>query len=628
MADESRQVLEALNHAMREAAAGTPRLVVVQDTPVNHRPATPDDEAVPRPSSGIVRHFVQAVERRRDCALLSLTCDRQVASFYADVFAPALLRYSGKRSARGVTRLPSRAMAYLEAAAAAAPDRAIAFGVWLLCAAVPGLLEPFMSVQPVGLGALRTVVLLSGPLVLVSWLVQAHRAGLVVPSAAPEVPRPERLPRLLPAELCGVLLVDRLERIDRPSLGQLAAFFDSLLWRRRPPRCLMVLRLDPNAGGADVAEWLAREAQARADSWKVLTVPESSRDVARRLRTRAEQALAREDVTAGMAALVSLCELLLDDPEAGGGQAEFEATHRLQALKHLAIDLMERFRREPGAMGSDLRRVLLRTCLLLARIHLAAADDQAVAALWLINAFDLTDSLEGPAAALLLDDAIRPLVAPRQHRHLRRDYEPRVAAAIQRLGDAPRADWGRLGSILRHALGVLSAPSADLAEKQAYLQRARVEVQAANLPNAIYRFTRGTAKIDWENPERVDFDLLDGLYAAFVAQGDAPQATEVAQQTRFLRDAARSRDYLQVAEACRARGWPWAWALRVATHVEYRATPAYQRAAQLLGGLDGPAVQPGPTPSPRGEPVLASQGSAGASALPLACADAPLRAVP
>ena len=132
----------------------------------------------------------------------------------------------------------------------------------------------------------------------------------------------------------------------------------------------------------------------------------------------------------------------------------------------------------------------------------------------------------------------------------------------------------------------------DLATQPAAGEILPPEQSATTAPdleqNARAALETGRDVIDNEEPEEVDFELLDELRNLYRRRGEHERALEIEQQLQRLRDTARSRDYYLLAEKYRESGWDVEWALEVATSkdVTYTGSRYYHMASKWLKDLE------------------------------------------
>lgn len=284
------------------------------------------------------------------------------------------------------------------------------------------------------------------------------------------------------------------------------------------------------------------------------------------------------------------------------GPSRDELPSRVHETERVAVRYRQRFGSNANSLSAQVKVALYQACLLLGELY----KDDDLARGWLFCAFDTLVSLGFPGRAMQLDDLIGSKLTSEESREAYRERLVRASSHIKVSHET--ADWALVGTILRRHFGVSLVKSAHLSQKQEYLRMARAMLDLATQPaageilppeqsattapdleqNARAALETGRDVIDNEEPEEVDFELLDELRNLYRRRGEHERALEIEQQLQRLRDTARSRDYYLLAEKYRESGWDVEWALEVATSkdVTYTGSRYYHMASKWLKDLE------------------------------------------
>jgi hypothetical protein len=118
----------------------------------------------------------------------------------------------------------------------------------------------------------------------------------------------------------------------------------------------------------------------------------------------------------------------------------------------------------------------------------------------------------------------------------------------------------------------------QLPDKKRYLT-ARIKIMEDKYyGKALDLLEAGRALIDRENPEEVDFQLLEKVHEAYRITGKHGEAQDVLHQEQELKDIRQSRDFLLLAETYQENSWDSRWALQIVT--EPKTESQYRREAE------------------------------------------------
>jgi hypothetical protein len=280
--------------------------------------------------------------------------------------------------------------------------------------------------------------------------------------------------------------------------------------------------------------------------------------------------------------LTIMCELILSSKEIRDVLKESEIVDYLNKLIEAAIPYKERFGKAPDSLGVAEKAMFFRACLFLGQVWYQY-NNPDIAIDWLFTAFDLLTSLGLSGNAILLDSIIREVLSSLNIAEVQKAYEERLIQASLRIDpEYEEADWQSVGAILRRYFPIQIVVTEHLQVKQDCLKTYASMIELGNVQEAISALEKGVELIDEDNPEEIDFELLEKLYNKYRKIGAHEKAIEVKRKLQVLKDVDQSRTFLLLAKRYRDNGWDVKWALLVATDVTFKGSRYYERAREWL----------------------------------------------
>ena len=187
---------------------------------------------------------------------------------------------------------------------------------------------------------------------------------------------------------------------------------------------------------------------------------------------------------------------------------------------------------------------------------------------WLNTTFDILISLNLCGAAILLDNELRPVYEALGDTFGMEKHRRRIIAAAQKLDPGEeKIPFALISPILRrYYIGAVFAESQHITEKRECLQAARRALRhdEPETGPAIELLERACRLIDRHNPEDIDAEILETLTIACYRHGNPIRAREAREELTWIQSVIQSRDFLAIAERCKADGEDCRWALVIA----------------------------------------------------------------
>lgn len=262
--------------------------------------------------------------------------------------------------------------------------------------------------------------------------------------------------------------------------------------------------------------------------------------------------------------LVALCRTMLKERRS----IDAEVREYLDKTVRATTPYERHFREDPANLSRPDKSVFARACDLLASVSRPEAAHR-----WLLNLFDVYQSLGLYGHAILLDERFSRVLSDSATDGKRREYEERLRKASQRIGIANRVGegikWREVTKILRGYFGdAREAATPQSGKKRDHLKTGVRLIADKEIADAIGVLESGRSLIDPGNPEDVDIELLEKMVEASWMADRPEEAAEAERQRQELENIANSRDFLLLAKAYTEKGWEARWALEAATAVE------------------------------------------------------------
>jgi len=252
----------------------------------------------------------------------------------------------------------------------------------------------------------------------------------------------------------------------------------------------------------------------------------------------------------------------------------------LSRIVEVTFPYKTQFEKDPSSLSKPEKNLLVRSCRFMS---FYLSSDPKIAMEWLFTAFDVYVSMNLFGHAILLDDLIMRQLKDGKERA---DYEERLREISQHLAYAKfekeQVDWNDVSGTLQRHFSIERPVTQHLEHKQDFLTTGTRRLEDGDEEGAIVPLADGIALSDPENPEEIDFVLLEKLREAYRMTGKHEKVPGVDRLRQELSDVRQSRDYLRLAENCREDGWDPLWALSIATDVKNKGSQYYKEAYKQL----------------------------------------------
>lgn len=338
-------------------------------------------------------------------------------------------------------------------------------------------------------------------------------------------------------------------------------------------------------------KFAAQEMSARVIKADITRLRGDFRTAIQELQTAIEYYEREKDQFWLLQTLTIMCETILSAREVQEVLTSQDIITYLNRLIHVAQSYAERFGKNPNSLGLPEKIMFFRASRLLAWVWYYQCKKPDVATYWLFVAFDLLTSLGLFGNAILLDEFIREVLSSHGVAQDYEAYKNRLIQASQRISSKDEeADWQRVGAILRHYFPIQVPATEHVHTKQECVRTYEAMKELGRLPEAVEALEKGANLIDYDNPEEVDFELLERLCDVYREMGEHEKAVQVEGKQQELRDINQSRNFLLLAEKYRENGWDPRWALEIATEVSFRESRYYRKALAMLDEIRATAL--------------------------------------
>ncbi len=331
------------------------------------------------------------------------------------------------------------------------------------------------------------------------------------------------------------------------------------------------------------AKFAAQEMSARVIKADITRLRGDCRTAVQELQTAIEYYEREKDQFWLLQTLTKMCETILGSREAQGGLTQRDVIAYLNKLLAAARPYAERFRKDSNLLEVAEKTIFFRASELIALVWYHDQGRPDLAMNWLFVAFDLLTSLGLFGNAILLDQKIREVLSSHDVGQDREAYKNRLIQASQRISPKnEEADWQQVGEILQYYFPIQVTATEYLSDKREHLRTYEAMKELERLSEAVEALEKGAMLIDYDNPEDIDFELLENLHSVYRDLREHEKAVHAEHRLKELRDINQSRNFLLLAERYRENGWDPRWALEIATDVSFQESRYYRRAKAML----------------------------------------------